>query len=117
DQVITRDRFERVTGLEVIGDDTADLGDVPFADASQSLDESDHFGIAGEAIKNVFATPLGLDEARPSQDLQMARGVGECQMRPRRQVLDAAYPLREVFQQLKPMGMTERLRHRGEVLI
>lgn len=117
DQVITRDRFERVTGLKVIGHDAADLGDIPFADAPQSLDESNHFGIAGQAIENVFAATLGLDEPRPSQDLQVARGVGKCQMRPRGQFLDAAYPLSEVLQQLKPMSVTERLRHSGEVLI
>ena len=47
----------------------------------------------------------------------MAGGVGECQMRAGRQLLDAAHPLGEVLQQLKPMRMAQCLRHLGEILI
>ena len=117
DQVITRDRFQRVASLKVVGHDTADLGNIPFADAAQSFDQRDHFGITSQPIQNVFAATLGLDQARPSQNLQVARGVGERQMRPRRQLLDTAHPLREVLQQLEPMSVTERLGHSSEILI
>src|SRR6516225_4179303 len=84
DQVVTRDRFERVAGLKVIAHDAADLGNIAFADAPQRFDQRDHFGIAGQAIENVFAATLSIDEARPPEDLQVARGVGERQMRPGR---------------------------------
>jgi hypothetical protein len=40
----------------------------------------------------------------------MAGRVGEGQARPRRQILDAALALPEVFEQLQAMRMAERLR-------
>ena len=69
DQVVARDRVERVAGVKIVGHDTADLGDIPFADSVEGFDQRDHFGVAGEAIENVFAAALGLDEAanRPDQ--------------------------------------------------
>jgi hypothetical protein len=103
--------------VKVVGHDTADLSDIPFADTTESFDQRDHFGVAGEAIENVFAAALGVNEARPPEDLEMAGGVGERQMRPGGQLLNAAHPLGEMLQQLKPVRMTERLRHSGEILI
>gem|GEM_PF-6778395 len=117
DQVVARDGLKRITGLEVIGHNTTDLGDIPFTDPTQRLDQRHYFGIASEAIENVLATTLRFDEARAPQYLQMPRRVGECQMCPSRQLLDGAYPLRKVLQQLKPVSMAERLRHLGKVFI
>jgi hypothetical protein len=34
DQVVARDRFERVTGVKVVGHDAADLGNIALADAT-----------------------------------------------------------------------------------
>jgi hypothetical protein len=117
DQVVTGYGFERIAGLKVIGHDTADLGNVAFADATERLDQCDDFGFARQAIKHVFAATLGLDEAGPSEDLQVAGGVGKRQMRPSRQILDGPYALGKMLQELKPVSMTERLRHFSEVLV
>jgi hypothetical protein len=110
-QIIARDRLQRITGLKVIGHHAADLCNVPFADAAQGFDQGDHFGIAGQAIENVLAATLSLHETRTPEDLQVARGVGERQMRPGRQLLDSAYPLRQVLQQFQPVSVAKRLRH------
>jgi hypothetical protein len=117
DKVITGYGFECVARLKVVSHDTADLGNIPFADTTQSFDQRDHLGFARQAIKNVFAAALRLDQARAPEDLKVARGVGKRQMRPSGEFLDAAHPLREVLQQLKPMLVTERLRHSSEVLV
>ena len=117
DQIVTRDGLKRITGLEVIGHNTTDLGDIPFTDAPQRFDQCDYFGIAGETIEDVFAATLGLDETRAPQDLQVPRRVGERQMCPSRQLLDGANPLRKVLQELKPVSVAERLRHLGKVFI
>ena len=117
DQVVTRDGLKRITGLKVVGHHTTDLGDIPFTDATQCFDQRDHFGFAGQSIKNVLAATLGLHEARTPEDLKVARRVGERQMRPSRQLLDGAYPLRKVFQEFKPVSMAERLRYLGKILI
>src|SRR6516162_5626885 len=81
DQVITGYWFECIARLKVVSHHTADLGNISFTDAPQGFDQCDHLGIAGQAIKDVFAATLRLDEACPSQDLQVARGVGKRQMR------------------------------------
>jgi len=65
----------------------------------------------------VLAATLSLDETRAPEDLQMPRRIGERQMRPSRQLLDGAYPLRKVFQEFKPVSMAERLRYLGKILI
>ena len=80
-----------------------DLGDVPLADTAERLHQCDHFGIAGQPIEHVFAAALGLDEARAPKDLQMARRVGEAQVGPGREFLDAALALGEMLQQLEPV--------------
>ena len=73
---------------------------------AEGLDQRDHFRIAGRAIENVFAAALGLDEARPREHLQVARSVGERQMRPGRQLFDAT-TLSQVLHELQPAGVTE----------
>jgi hypothetical protein len=65
-----------------MGNDMTDLGNIPFADATQRFDQRDHFGIARKPIENVFAATLAPHKARTPEDLQMAGGVGERQMRP-----------------------------------
>jgi hypothetical protein len=117
DQVITRDRLKSITGAEVVGHHATDLGNVPFTDAAERIDQGRHFGIAGEAIENVLAATLGFHETRASQDLQVARGVGERQMCFGRQPFNRADSLREVLQQLKPVSVAERLRDCRKIFI
>jgi len=64
DQIIPRYGLERVAGLEVVGHHTIDLGNVPFADPTQRFDQCHHFGVAGEAIENVLAATLRVNETR-----------------------------------------------------
>ena len=44
----------------------------------------------------------------------MTGGIGEGEVRTGRQILDAALALPEMFEQLQPMRMAERLRDLGE---
>jgi hypothetical protein len=62
----------------------------------------------------MLSAALRVDKARTPQDLQVARGVGEAEARPRGKFFDAALALREVFQQFQPMRVTERLGHLSE---
>jgi hypothetical protein len=116
-QVVSRNGLKRITGLEVIGHNTTDLGDIPFTDPTQRFDQRHYFGVARQAIENVLAATLGLNETRAPQDLKVPRRIGERQMCPSRQLFDGAYPLRKVLQEFKPVSMAERLRHLGKVFI
>ena len=71
---------ERVTSTEVIGHDATDLGDVPFADATQGFNERDNFSVAGQTIENTFAPTLCLHQARPPENLEMTGGIGKAEM-------------------------------------
>src|SRR5579872_6810072 len=95
-EIIARYRFKRVARLKEIGHDTADLGNIPFADAAQSLNQRNDFDIARQTIENVLTATFRLDEVRPPENLQVPRRIGKRQMRPRRQLLNAAHPLREM---------------------
>ncbi|SPC06587.1 hypothetical protein CO2235_U600032 [Cupriavidus oxalaticus] len=65
----------------------------------------------------MLALPRCVDKARPAQDLQMARGVGERQPGNGRQLINAARPLGYVLQQLNPMRMTDSLRDAGQTCV
>ena len=103
--------------MEVVGHDTADLGDIPFADTTESFDQCDHFGVAGEAIENVFAAALGFDEARPPEDLQVARRVGELRCARADSSSTLRTPWARCSSSSSRWAMAERLSHFGQALI
>src|SRR3546814_8316725 len=54
-------------------------------------------------FRSPLAAALGIHQPRPAQDLQMPRGIGECQIGAGRQLLDAPLTLGKVLQQLEAM--------------
>jgi hypothetical protein len=113
-QRLAGDRLHRVASVEIVVQHPVDLGEVALADPAERAQQRHHLGIAGEAVENMLAAALGLDQPGPAQDLQMARGVGEAHARLRGQFLDRALSLRQRLQQFEPVCMAERLGNLGQ---
>jgi hypothetical protein len=99
---------------EVPGHDPLHLGHVALANLAEGLQQHDDLAPSGQRVQHALAISPGLDQRGTPQDLEVARGVRECQRGARRNVLDAAPSLSQMLQQLQPMRMAERLRDLGQ---
>src|SRR5438874_5962735 len=110
-QIVSRYGLQRIASAEVVCQDAANLRDIPLTYAAERSDQAYNLGIAGEPIEHMLAAPLRIDEARPPQDLQVARRVGKAQMGSGGELLDTALALGEVLEQVESVRVTKCLRY------
>jgi hypothetical protein len=82
---------------------------MPFTGTLEISQEINHI-ISGHTIKNIKSLFPGFDQAGAPQLLQVSGGIGDTKTRHLRQRLDAAFTLRQQFQQFQSVRMTECFR-------
>jgi hypothetical protein len=109
EQLIAGYRFELVASAEIARHHTRDFGAVALADAAKGSQQTYHHLVAGETIVDVLAVATAFDKRSTAKKLQMTGGIGEGEARTGRQILHAALPLPEMFEQFEPMRMGKRV--------
>ena len=94
-------RLHGLAPREVLATHLLDLGEARLGQPPQSEKELADL-LVRQPVLDVEALLLRFDQARPAQDLQVLRGVGEADVRLRRQRLDRARPLAEQIEELEP---------------
>ncbi|KOS75916.1 hypothetical protein DM49_2253 [Burkholderia mallei] len=74
-QLISRHWLHRIARMEIVAENSVDLGDIALPKSPKSLHQPHHFAIAGQPVHDVLAAPLRVDEPRPPKNLQVSRRV------------------------------------------
>jgi hypothetical protein len=106
----------RRAALEVGAGDLLDLGEARLGEAAQRDEEPAHL-VVGEAVLDVEALLLGLDEPRRPEHLQVLRGVGHRDGGLLGERLDGARALAQQVEQLDALGRRGGLPDAGELLV
>ena len=84
-----------------------------LADRAQGSGQVEYV-VSGQSIDHLLAPPLASDETDAAQGLQMLRGVGDGEAGLHGEDFDAFLALREVFEQVQPVGVAEPAGDLGE---
>ncbi len=120
EQLVARDRLELVPGPKIACHDPRDLGAVALANPAEREQQADDGLLSSKAVEYALAVTPALDESGTTKKLQVPRRICQREAGPRRQILDAALGLAEMFEQFETMRVTERLsdpRQTGEYVL
>ena len=113
-ELLAGDRLQSVELVEIVPDNTVDLGNVAFGDPSQRSKNIEN-AVVGQCVIDELSLTPRRQQSRTSQMLQVLGGVRDRQAGSARQNLHRALTLRKLFQQFEPMRMAEGFRDRGEL--
>jgi hypothetical protein len=113
-QLVARYRLQLVPSAEIARHDASDLGAVPLTDPTQGVQQRDDRVFVRHPIEDPFPLAPWFDEDSAAKKLQVTRCVRHRQARSGSKIFDAPLALAEMFEQFKPMGVTERLGDSGE---
>ena len=115
-ELVALDGLHRAALLEVLARDLVDLGEPRFREPAQR-DEEPADLVVREAVLDVEALLLRVDESRGAQHLQVLRSVGDRDGRLLGERLDGARSLAEQVEQLEPLGRRDGLPEPRELLV
>ena len=113
-KLFARHRLQAVALVEIAAHHALDLGHVALGDPAQRRQQFEN-GVVGQPVVDELSVAPVCHQAGAPHLLEMLRGVGDRQAGAIRQHLDAALALRQLLQQLEPMGMPERFRDGGKL--
>jgi len=114
EQRFTRHGFQAVALLKIAAHDALDFRNVLLRDLSERPQELE-YGVIGKLVMHKFSAPCRRHEPRTPQLLEVLGGVGDRQAGSLRQDLDAPLALSQQLEELKAVGMRERLCHSGKL--
>ena len=100
--------------MEITAYNPFHLGHVLLGDPAQHRQQVEH-GVIGKPVVDELSVAPVCHQARAPHLLKMLRRVGDREPGPIGQNLDAAFALGELFQNLKTVGVRQRLGDRGEL--
>jgi sigma-54 dependent transcriptional regulator, acetoin dehydrogenase operon transcriptional activator AcoR len=116
EEVLHPHRFRSRSVAEILGDEPFEVRQPLLRDTANGDTEVEHHWIR-KAVVDEQSLFSSFDESRLSQRLKMLRRVRQRESRLRRQRLHGALALREQFQQLQPMRITDRLADTTELRV